>query len=288
MEDSGIIFSFCNQKGGVGKTTTAVNLGACLAEVGAKVLLVDVDPQGNASSGVGIVRDQGAVGTYELLGGAGLDEAVTTTSVPGLDVIPSSMDLAGAEIELVSALARESKLRGALAPARSRYDYILVDSPPSLGLLAINALVAADAVIIPIQCEYYALEGLGQLLRTIDLVREGLNGDLEIGGVVLTMYDARTRLSEQVVNDVRAHLGDVVFRMVIPRSVRLSEAPGYGKPVTLYDSASRGAFTYRALCRELVHRWPRGAAAALLDQPAAVVSLDDRVERSAGVERRAG
>ncbi len=271
LETPAITLAFCNQKGGVGKTTTAVNLGACLADAGARVLLVDLDPQGNASTGIGIARSEIDTGTYEVLGGTDPATAIVKAALPNLDVLPSTIDLAGAEIELVSAFARESKLRGALAKVRDAYDYILIDSPPSLGLLTINALVAADAVVIPIQCEYYALEGLGQLLKTIDLVRDGLNQSLDVGGVVLTMYDARTRLSEQVVQDVRAHLGDVVFRMVIPRTVRLSEAPGFGKPVTRYDPASRGAFTYRALAVEVMHRWPRGAAA---QNPPAPVVLD--------------
>jgi len=265
--------AFCNQKGGVGKTTTTVNLGACLADAGAHVLVVDLDPQGNASTGVGVARQEVPFGTYEVLGGAPIEDAVVHTAVERLDVLPSTLDLAGAEVELVSALARESKLKIALAKVRTHYDYILIDSPPSLGLLTINALVAADAVIIPIQCEYYALEGLGQLLRTVELVRDGLNHALTVGGVVLTMYDARTKLSEQVVNEVREHLGEVVFRMVIPRTVRLSEAPGYGKPVTSYDPSSRGSFTYRALAVEVMHRWPRGPAAQQLPGP--VVSIPD-------------
>jgi chromosome partitioning protein len=275
MADTSCILAFCNQKGGVGKTTSAVSVGACLADAGARVLLVDLDPQGNASTGVGIARQDVKVGTYEVLGGTDVREAITQASVPNLDVLPASIDLAGAEIELVSAIARESKLKTVLAPVRDVYEYILIDAPPSLGLLTINALCAADAVIIPIQCEYYALEGLGQLLRTIELVREGLNARLVVGGVVLTMYDARTRLSEQVVADVRAHLGDLVFRMVIPRTVRLSEAPGYGKPVTAYDPSSRGAFTYRALTAEIMHRWPRGAAHATPTGPVLTHTPDE-------------
>jgi chromosome partitioning protein len=250
------------------------------------VLLVDLDPQGNASTGVGVDRHGLKVGTYEVLGGADPSEAIVASIVDGMDVLPSTIDLAGAEIELVSAMARESKLRKALAKVSTRYDYILIDPPPSLGLLTINALVAADAVVIPIQCEYYALEGLGQLLRTVDMVRDGLNHSLQIGGVVLTMYDARTRLSEQVVQEVRQHLGDVVFRMVIPRTVRLSEAPGYGKPVTLYDPSSRGSFTYRALAVEVMHRWPRGPAKDRLPgpviqipDPQASVPDDERIAR---------
>ncbi|MFN2640947.1 MAG: ParA family protein [Actinomycetota bacterium] len=280
LATSAISLAFCNQKGGVGKTTSAVNVGACLADAGARVLLVDLDPQGNASTGVGIARQDVKVGTYEVLAGTAVHEAIAQASVPNLDVLPSSIDLAGAEIELVGAPKRETKLRTAIDAARSDYDYILIDSPPSLGLLTLNALCAADAVIIPIQCEYYALEGLGQLLRTIDLVRDGLNPKLHVGGVVLTMYDARTKLSEQVVADVREHLGDVVFRMVIPRTVRLSEAPGYGKPVTSYDPGSRGAFTYRALSVEIMHRWPRGHAKAatpvLAQTPAEDMPDDER------------
>src|ERR1051326_4622836 len=217
------VFSFANQKGGVGKTTTAVSLAACLADEGIDTLLVDFDPQGNASTGVGVDRRSVKVGTYEVLGGVDPNEGIRPTEIERLSVLPSTIDLAGAEIELVSAFAREGKLRGVLAPLRERYRAILIDSPPSLGLLTINALVAADAVVVPIQCEYYALEGLGQLLRTLELVRDGLNPQLAIGGVVLTMYDARTRLAEQVVAEVRKHFGDDVLRTVIPRSVRLSE-----------------------------------------------------------------
>ena len=284
---SAITLAFCNQKGGVGKTTTAVNLAACLADAGAKVLLVDLDPQGNASTGLGVARHTVATGTYEVLDGTDVSEAIVGCVVAGLDVLPSTLDLAGAEVELVSAEKRETRLKQALAKVSTDYDYILVDSPPSLGLLTINALVAADAVIIPIQCEYYALEGLGQLLRTVELVRDGLNHGLSVGGVVLTMYDARTRLSEQVVSEVRAHLGEVVFRMVIPRTVRLSEAPGYGKPVTLYDPSSRGSFTYKALGVEVMHRWPRGPAIEELPgpviqilEPGAALPDDERREEA--------
>ena len=250
------VLALTNQKGGVGKTTTAVNLGACLAEKGASVLLVDLDPQGNSSTGVGIDRSAVKTGTYEVLGGTPLTDAVVPTEVPGLDVVPSTIDLAGAEVELVSAFARETKLRQGLFDARARYRFILIDSPPSLGLLTVNALAACDEVLIPIQCEYYALEGLGQLMRTLDLVRDGLNPRLRVGGVVLTMFDARTKLAEQVVAEVRAHFGETVFRSVIPRSVRLSEAPGFGKPIILYDSSSRAATAYRDLAAEAMERWP--------------------------------
>jgi chromosome partitioning protein len=249
------IFAFANQKGGVGKTTTAVSIAACLADEGVDTLLVDFDPQGNASTGLGIDRRSVTTGTYEVLGGADPAEGVRATEIERLSLLPSTIDLAGAEIELVAAFARESKLRSVLAPIRDRYAAILIDSPPSLGLLTVNALVAADAVVVPIQCEYYALEGLGQLLRTIELVRDGLNPRLDVAGVVLTMFDARTRLAEQVVAEVRRHFDDKVFRSVIPRSVRLSEAPGFGRPITRYDPTTRGAQAYRDLTREFVTRW---------------------------------
>jgi chromosome partitioning protein len=252
--------ALANQKGGVGKTTTAVNLGACLAEKGARVLLVDLDPQGNASTGVGVDRSQVKLGSYEVLGGAAVSEAAVATAIPGLTVVPSTIDLAGAEVELVSAFARETKLRHALDQERARYDFILVDSPPSLGLLTVNALTACDRVIVPIQCEYYALEGLGQLMRTLDLVREGLNPKLQVGGVVMTMFDARTKLAEQVVAEVRKHFGERVFRTIVPRSVRLSEAPGFGKPIIAYDSSSRASTAYRELAAEVLARWGSGAA----------------------------
>ena len=253
---SSIVLALTNQKGGVGKTTTAVNLGACLAEDGARVLLVDLDPQGNATTGVGIDRGSVKAGTYELLGGTGGADAILATDVAGLDVLPSTIDLAGAEVELVSAFARETKLRQGLAGLRGEYDFVLIDSPPSLGLLTVNALAACDEVVVPIQCEYYALEGLGQLIRTLDLVRDGLNPSLRVGGVVLTMFDARTKLAEQVVAEVRRHFGDAVFKSIIPRSVRLSEAPGFGKPIIRYDPSSRAATSYRELASEARARWP--------------------------------
>jgi chromosome partitioning protein len=249
------VFALSNQKGGVGKTTTAVNLGACLAETGSHVLLVDLDPQGNATTGTGLDRSEVKLGTYEILGGTAAEEAIQATPIERLFVLPSTIDLAGAEVELVSAFARETKLRHGLAPLRESFDFILIDSPPSLGLLTVNALAACDEVIIPIQCEYYALEGLGQLMRTLDLVRDGLNAALDVGGVVMTMFDARTKLSEQVVEEVRKHFGDAVFETIIPRSVRLSEAPGFGKPIIAYDTASRAARAYRDLASEVRARF---------------------------------
>ncbi|MGH2830463.1 MAG: ParA family protein [Actinomycetota bacterium] len=259
MEETGnhssLVLALANQKGGVGKTTTAVNLGACLAERGVRVLLVDADPQGNASTGLGSDRSTVKIGTYEVLIGQPIEEALVRTDVENLTLLPSTIDLAGAEVELVSTFAREAKLKQALEPMRPHFDVIVVDSPPSLGMLTINALTAADQVLVPIQCEYYALEGLGQLLRTIELVREALNPPLRIGGVVLTMFDPRTRLAEQVVADVRRHFADAVFQTIIPRTVRLSEAPGFGKPIIRYDGSGKGAAAYRALAGEAVLRW---------------------------------
>ena len=262
QEESGIprVFALTNQKGGVGKTTTAVNLGACLAQKGSRVLLIDLDPQGNTSTGVGIDRSQVKAGTYEVLSGTAIADAVVDTQVEGLSVLPSTIDLAGAEVELVSAFARETKLKQGLQPVRDRYDFVLIDSPPSLGLLTVNALAACDRVLVPIQCEYYALEGLGQLMRTLELIRDGLNPSLSVGGVVLTMFDARTKLAEQVVAEVRSYFGDSVFRTVIPRSVRLSEAPGFGQPIIRYDPSSRAAFAYRELAGEVLARWGKQTA----------------------------
>lgn len=249
------VMAVANQKGGVGKSTTAVNLGAYLALAGARVLIVDLDPQGNASTGLGLDHRQIEHSLYDVLTGD-LDAAaaVKTTPVHNLDVLPSTIDLAGAEVELVSAISRESRLRRALTPVRYLYDVIIIDCPPSLGLLTVNALAAADELLIPIQCEYYALEGLGQLLRNVDLVRANLNPQLRIGGIVLTMYDGRTRLAEQVVYEVRKHFTDIVYRTVVPRSVRLSEAPGYGVPIALYDPLSRGGIAYRDLTLEFAAR----------------------------------
>jgi chromosome partitioning protein len=246
------IIAIANQKGGVGKTTTTVNLGASLAELDYRVLVVDLDPQGNATTGLGINPRTLEYTMYDvLLNDVSLDECIEPTEVKGLFVAPASLDLAGAEIELVPAFSRESKLKRALAEVIEDYDYVLIDCPPSLGLLTVNALVAASEVLVPIQCEYYALEGLGQLTRNVDLVQRNLNAELEISAIVLVMYDARTRLGEQVASEVRAHFGPTVCRNVIPRNIRLSEAPSFGKPITTFDPSSRGAVAYRELAREV-------------------------------------
>lgn len=246
--------AIANQKGGVGKTTTAVNLATGLADLGQRVLLVDLDPQANATTGLGVDPRTLSASTYEVL----LDElpatqALVPTAVERLALLPSHLDLAGAEIELVSAFSREQVLRRALEPLRSEYDVVLIDCPPSLGLLTVNALTAADEVIVPIQCEYYALEGLGHLMGNIDRVRKSLNPDLRVSAIVLVMYDARTRLAEDVAREVRSHFGDLVCRTVIPRSVRLSEAPSYGQPIARFDPGSRGSIAYRLLAEEVAH-----------------------------------
>ena len=246
------VMAVANQKGGVGKTTTTVNLGASLAELDYRVLVVDLDPQGNATTGLGINPRTLEYTMYDiLLNDVALDECIEPTEVKGLFVAPASLDLAGAEVELVSTLSRESRLKRALAEVIDDYDYVLIDCPPSLGLLTVNALAAATEVLVPIQCEYYALEGLGQLTRNVDLIQRNLNPDLEISAIVLVMYDARTRLGEQVATEVRAHFGPKVCRNVIPRNVRLSEAPSFGKPINTFDPSSRGAVAYRELAREV-------------------------------------
>ena len=241
-----------NQKGGVGKTTTTVSLAAAIAEYGARVLLVDLDPQGNATTGVGLRAEEGDPSTYlVLVDDLPVSEAMVPSGIEGLDVVRSSLDLAGAEVELVPAFSREHRLKRALESVTGDYDVIFIDCPPSLGLLTINALVAADQIVVPIQCEYYALEGLGQLLRTIELVGQNLNRELSLGGVILTMYDGRTNLSQAVVDEVRGYFGDDAYATVIPRTVRLSEAPSFGQPITVFDPQSRGARAYQRLAREV-------------------------------------
>jgi chromosome partitioning protein len=254
------IVTVANQKGGVGKTTTTVNLAAAMALHGLKVLVIDLDPQGNASTALGIDHHADIPSVYDLLieGKSLADVIIDVADIPGLSCVPATIDLAGAEIELVSLVAREARLRRALAEFALDVDYVLIDCPPSLGLLTVNALVAGEEVLIPIQCEYYALEGLGQLLRNIELVKSHLNPELHVSTILLTMYDARTRLASQVADDVRAHFGSTVLRTVIPRSVRISEAPSYGQTVMTYDPASPGALCYLDAAREIAER---GAAA---------------------------
>ena len=246
------VISIANQKGGVGKTTTAVNLGAALAELGYRVLVVDLDPQGNATTGLGISHRNVEGSIYDvIMNETPMDDCVEPTSVKNLFVCPATIDLAGAEIELVPAFSRELKLKRALQGARDDYDFTLIDCPPSLGLLTVNGLAASDDVLVPIQCEYYALEGLGQLLRNVALVKSNLNPDLDVRGIVLTMYDARTRLAVQVEREVREHFGDLVYRTVVPRTVRISEAPSFGEPIIVFDATSRGAVAYRELAKEV-------------------------------------
>src|SRR5579863_2299628 len=249
------ILAVVNQKGGVGKTTTAINLATAMAAVGERVLIVDFDPQGNASTGLGISRQQRNVTSYEvLLADRSIAEATVTTLVPNLCIVPASVDLSGAEVELVELQRREYRLRDALARVELNYDYVLIDCPPSLGLLTLNALVAADSVLVPLQCEFYALEGLSHLIRTIERVKRHLNPALEIQGVVLTMFDKRNNLSDLVAADVRDHFGDKVYETVIPRNVRISEAPSHGKPVLLYDLRCPGAQAYIHLAGEVLKR----------------------------------
>jgi chromosome partitioning protein len=257
------VISIANQKGGVGKTTTAVNLAASLAVAERRTLLIDGDPQGNATSGIGVERAGFELTTYDvLLGATSISEArLRGVQFPNLDVLPATPDLAGAEVELVDAVGRERRIRDALAPIRDDYDFILIDCPPSLGLITLNMLAAADALLIPLQCEYYALEGLSQLLNTVHLVQRGVNPSLAISGVLLTMYDARLNLSRQVAADAREYFGNKVFRTIVPRNVRLAEAPSFGKPIVLYDVASIGAQAYMAVAHELIAREQPAASA---------------------------
>lgn len=249
------ILAIVNQKGGVGKSTTAVNLAATLGEEGKTVLLVDLDPQGNATSGFGLDKNGREICVYNaLLGDTPMADIVQSVTEPNVHVVPATIQLAGAEIELVSAISRETRLKNILQPLLADYDYVVIDCPPSLGLLTVNALTAADGVLIPVQCEYYALEGLTKLLESVRLVKTHLNPSLEVFGVLMTMFDARTRLSMQVVDEVKKFFGPKVFDTIIPRSVRLSEAPSYGQPITTFDSAGRGAEAYRSLAKEVVAR----------------------------------
>ena len=268
LSDGLRVMAVANQKGGVGKTTTAINLATALAALGEKVLILDLDPQGNASTGLGVPRHLRKASVYDvLMGEQPLLDAVMPTALPRLSLVPADADLSGIELELGQVQGRNFRLREALLPLREdrgedRFTYVLIDCPPSLNLLTVNAMSAADAVLVPLQCEFFALEGLTQLMRTIDLVRSGLNPKLEIQGVVLTMYDRRNALSEQVASDVRAHFGEKVYETVIPRNVRVSEAPSFGKPVLIYDLACAGSQAYLKLAREVIGRERARAAKA--------------------------
>ena len=256
--DGARILAVANQKGGFGKTTTAINLATALAAIKKRVLVIDLDPQGNASTGLGIEQNARHINTYHVvMGQASLAEAVQATTIPGLDIAPSGVDLAGAEIELIDVENREYCLRGALdkvSGEAGEYDYVLIDCPPALGLLTINALTAAQAVLVPLQCEFFALEGISHLIKTIERIRAAFNPSLELQGIVLTMFDKRNNLSEQVASDVREHFGDKVYKTVIPRNVRVSEAPSYGRPVLVYDMACAGSQAYLHLAGEVIRR----------------------------------
>ncbi len=249
-----------NQKGGVGKTTSAINLSASLADMGYRVLVIDLDPQGNATTGLGINARNLRYSVYDvLMRDAPMEDCVEATSIRNLFIVPTTIDLAGAEIELVPAFSRELKLKRAIARVIDDFDFVIIDCPPSLGLLTINALAAATEIVVPIQCEYFALEGLGQLLRNVNLVQANLNPQLEISAIILTMYDARTKLSDQVMREIRSHFGERVCKNIVPRSVRLSEAPSFGQPITVFDPTSRGAIAYRELAKEISGGTPKRA-----------------------------
>lgn len=251
----GRIIAVANQKGGVGKTTTSINLSACLAELGQRVLVVDVDPQGNTTSGLGVDKNNVENTIYELmLGECTIDECIIKDVLDNLDVMPSNVNLSGAEIDLIGVDEREYILQKEINKVRDNYDFVIVDCPPSLSMLTVNAMTASDTVLVPIQCEYYALEGLSQLIHTINLVKKRLNPDLEMEGVVFTMYDARTNLSLQVVENVKENLKQTIYKTIIPRNIRLAEAPSHGLPINLYDSKSAGAESYRLLAEEVIHR----------------------------------
>lgn len=252
------IISIANQKGGVGKTTTAVNLSACIAQRGKKVLLIDIDPQGNATSGLGVESHNSKSIYNVLIESLEMKNAIVSTEVKNLDVCPANISLAGAEVELVSMVSRETRLKESIDEIKDMYDYVFIDCPPSLGLITLNSFTASDSVLVPIQCEYYALEGLGQLINTIKLVQKHLNKNLEIEGVILTMFDARTNLSTQVAREVEKYFGNKVFQTIIPRNIRLSEAPSHGLPITMYDPESKGSLTYKKLAKELMKLNERG------------------------------
>ncbi|HYT29577.1 MAG TPA: ParA family protein [Actinomycetota bacterium] len=293
---AGRVVAVANQKGGVGKTTTAVNLGAALAERGSRILVVDLDPQGNASTGMGLEPDARMNSTYDvLMQMVPAADAVVATAVEGLFAIPATVDLAGADVELVDQPEREGQLGRAIADVVGQFDFVLIDCPPSLGLLTVNALAAAPEILVPIQCEYYALEGLGHLLKNLRLVQQNINPQLRLNGIVMTMFDSRTRLADQVVAEVRAHFGPAVYESIIPRTVRLSEAPGFGQPITRYDSGSKGALAYRHLAEEFAKRpiadhgsglgrlsseQPSGPARAVSWETAGPSAQDDRWEGS--------
>lgn len=247
------VIAVCNQKGGTGKTTTAVNLPAALAELGKRVLLVDMDPQGNATSGVGINKNDIKSSVYDVLVHKGqMNEIVLETKFKNLFIVPCNIHLTGAEIELVGALSRENRLKKAIDSIKDQYDYVFIDSPPSLGLLTLNALVAADSILIPIQCEFYALEGVSQLLHTLELIKEGLNSNLAIEGVLMTMADFRTNLTNEVIKEINTYFKEKVYKSIIPRNIRLSEAPSFGKPINYYDPSSAGAVKYKELAQEIL------------------------------------